>query len=80
MTTIADGVAVRVPVPAALEWKAPHGDRLLQWGRHVPVITTVIDAAENISLAFDIIDGLTRRPGTPHQREHPRNAQDGGIP
>jgi PII-like signaling protein len=37
----------------------PHGDRFLQWGRHVPVITTVIDTAENIALAFDIIDRLT---------------------
>ena len=37
----------------------PHGDRFLQWRHHVPVITTVIDTAENISIAFDIIDRLT---------------------
>jgi PII-like signaling protein len=43
--------------------QAPHGDRLLSWGRHVPVITTVIDTAENISLAFDIIDELTGDQG-----------------
>jgi PII-like signaling protein len=43
--------------------EAPHGDRFLQWGRHVPIITTVVDTAENISLAFEIIDQLTGEQG-----------------
>ena len=38
---------------------APHGDRILQLGRHVPVLTTVIDTPERISAAFAIIDELT---------------------
>jgi PII-like signaling protein len=37
----------------------PHGDRHLQLRHHVPVITTVVDTAENIALAFGIIDRLT---------------------
>ena len=43
--------------------QAPHGDRLLQLGRHVPVVTSVIDAPERIAAAFDIIDSLTTEQG-----------------
>ncbi|MGH3249276.1 MAG: DUF190 domain-containing protein, partial [Trebonia sp.] len=42
---------------------APHGDRLLQAGRRVPVVTVVIDLPERISAAFAIIDELTREQG-----------------
>jgi PII-like signaling protein len=42
---------------------APHGDRLLQLGRHVPAVTTVIDSPERIAAAFDVIDELTREHG-----------------
>jgi PII-like signaling protein len=42
---------------------APHGDRLLQLGRHVPAITIVIDTAERIATAFTIIDELTTERG-----------------
>jgi PII-like signaling protein len=42
---------------------APHGDRLLQLGRHVPAISIVIDAPERIERAFTIIDELTREQG-----------------
>jgi len=38
---------------------APHGDHFPRHGHHVPVVTTVIDRAERISVAFDIIDALT---------------------
>jgi PII-like signaling protein len=38
---------------------APHGDRLLQLGRHVPAVSVVIDAPERIATAFDVIDELT---------------------
>ncbi len=42
---------------------APHGDRLLQLRRHVPVMTTVIDAPERIERSFQIIDELTGEHG-----------------
>ena len=42
---------------------APHGDRLLQAGRRVPVVTIVIDAPERIAAAFDVIDPLTAEQG-----------------
>jgi PII-like signaling protein len=42
---------------------APHGDRLLQLGRHVPVVTVVIDEPQRIAAAFDIIDSLTVAQG-----------------
>ena len=32
-------------------------------GRHVPTVTTVIETAERIFAAFDIIDELTRELG-----------------
>jgi PII-like signaling protein len=41
----------------------PHGDRLLQLGRHVPAVTVVIDSAERIAAAFDVIDELTAEQG-----------------
>lgn len=42
---------------------APHGDRLLQLGRHVPTVTTVIDAPERIASYFPLIDELTSARG-----------------
>ena len=41
----------------------PHGDRLLQLGRHAPAVTIVIDTPERISLAFAVIDELTAEHG-----------------
>ncbi len=38
---------------------APHGDRLLQIRRHVPVVTIVIDSPHRIGRAFDVIDQVT---------------------
>ena len=38
---------------------APHGDHFPRHDRHVPVVTTVIDRAERIGVAFDVIDALT---------------------
>ena len=38
---------------------APHGDHFRPNGRHVPVVTTVIDTPERIAIAFDVIDSLT---------------------
>ena len=42
---------------------APHGDRLLQLGRHVPVVTIVIDTPERIAGAYSVIDELTSERG-----------------
>lgn len=42
---------------------APHGDRLLQLGRHVPAVTIVIDTPERICSAFAVIDELTGERG-----------------
>jgi PII-like signaling protein len=41
----------------------PHGDRLFQLGRHVPVVTIVIDAPERIARAYSIIDEFTTEGG-----------------
>jgi PII-like signaling protein len=41
----------------------PHGDRLLQLGRHVPVVTIVIDSPQRIAAAFGVIDELTSERG-----------------
>ena len=42
---------------------APHGDRLLQLGRHVPTVTIVIDTPERIATAYRVIDELTSERG-----------------
>lgn len=58
---------------------APHGDRLLQLGRHVPVVTTVIDTPERIATAFSAIDELTREHGLVTSETVPaRRASAGG--
>ena len=38
---------------------APHGDRLLQLGRHVPVVTIIVDTPEGIARSFPIVDEVT---------------------
>ncbi|MFN2496219.1 MAG: DUF190 domain-containing protein [Pseudonocardiaceae bacterium] len=43
--------------------RAPHGDRLLQLGRRVPVVTVIIDAPDRIATSFDIVDELTAEHG-----------------
>jgi PII-like signaling protein len=42
---------------------APHGDKLLQLHRHVPVVTIVIDRPERIAKAFGVIDEMTQQRG-----------------
>jgi PII-like signaling protein len=42
---------------------APHGDRLLQLGRHVPAVTVVIDTSGRIARGYAIIDELTSERG-----------------
>lgn len=41
----------------------PHGDRVFQLARHVPVVTTVVDRPEAIAASFDVVDELTREHG-----------------
>jgi PII-like signaling protein len=41
----------------------PHGDRLLQLRRRVPVVTIVLDRPERIARAFDAVDELTVQGG-----------------
>jgi PII-like signaling protein len=41
----------------------PHGDKLLQLGRHVPVTTIIVDTPDNIARTFDIVDELTQEHG-----------------
>jgi PII-like signaling protein len=42
---------------------APHGDRLVQLGRRVPVVTTIVDTPDGIARSFEIVDELTREHG-----------------
>jgi len=41
----------------------PHGDRLFQLGRRVPVATAVVDSPARIARWFAVIDALTREHG-----------------
>jgi PII-like signaling protein len=43
--------------------RAPHGDRLWQLRRHVPVVTTILDRPEGIARWFDVVDRLTAATG-----------------
>ena len=57
---------------------APHGDRLLQAGRRVPVLTVVIDAPDRIATAFAIVDELTREQGLVTSETVPAMRAPGG--
>ena len=46
----------------------PHGDRVFQFGRHVPAVTTVIDRPERAQEWFAIVDALTTAARAGHQR------------
>jgi PII-like signaling protein len=41
----------------------PHGDRLFQIARRVPVTTIIVDTPNSIARSFDIVDALTTRHG-----------------
>ena len=41
----------------------PHGDRLFQLGRHVPVTTIIVDTPDNIARSFDVVDEITQEHG-----------------
>jgi PII-like signaling protein len=42
---------------------APHGDRLLQLRRHVPMVTILVDTPERIAESFKIVDEMTDEAG-----------------
>ncbi len=37
----------------------PHGDRMLQLRRHVPIVSILVDTPERIAASFEIVDELT---------------------
>jgi len=41
----------------------PHGDRMLQLRRHVPVVSIVVDTPARIAASFEIVDELTAERG-----------------
>jgi PII-like signaling protein len=41
----------------------PHGDRPFSLGRHVPVVTIIIDTPHNIAESFDVVDEITQEQG-----------------
>ncbi|WP_410506012.1 DUF190 domain-containing protein [Mycolicibacterium mucogenicum] len=57
------GVTVLRGIWGFHDGRTPHGDRLLQLGRRVPVTTIVVDTPENIATAFDLIDEVTSAHG-----------------
>jgi PII-like signaling protein len=42
---------------------APHGDRVWQWGRSVPVVTVIVDEPAAIARSFAVVDELTVEHG-----------------
>jgi PII-like signaling protein len=56
---------------------APHGDRLLQLRRRVPVVTVVVDRPERIARAFEVIDGFTGERGLVTSEKVPALADAG---
>jgi PII-like signaling protein len=42
---------------------APHGDRLLQVRRHVPLVTVIVDTPEHVARVFPALDAATRERG-----------------
>ena len=41
----------------------PHGDKLFQLTRRMPVVTVIIDTPERIARSFDIVDDVTAEHG-----------------
>lgn len=63
----------------------PHGDKMFQLVRHVPVTTIIIDTPDNIAASFDIIDDITAEHGlvtsemVPAQVSLDGDRRDGGT-
>ena len=43
--------------------RAPHGDRVWQLGRRVPVVTVIVDEPDGIARSFAVVDELTAEHG-----------------
>jgi PII-like signaling protein len=43
--------------------RKPHGDRLFQLSRHVPVTTIIVDRPDRIARSFEVVDEFTREQG-----------------
>lgn len=43
--------------------REPHGDKVFQFGRQVPVMTVIVDTPESIAASFGIVDELTAEHG-----------------
>ena len=56
---VADGATVLRGIWGFHGDHAPHGDRLFQLGREVPVTTVIVDTPTRIAGCFDAIDALT---------------------
>ncbi|MDR3663901.1 MAG: DUF190 domain-containing protein [Mycobacterium sp.] len=57
------GVTVLRGIWGFHDGRTPHGDKLFQLGRQVPVMTIVVDTPENIATAFDLVDEITSHHG-----------------
>jgi PII-like signaling protein len=60
----------------------PHGDRLFQLGRRVPVLTVVVDTPERIAASFAVVDELTGAHGVVSSEMVPALGgadRDGGL-
>jgi PII-like signaling protein len=63
----------------------PHGDRLFQLGRRVPVLTVVVDSPERIAESFAVVDELTAEHGVVSSEMVPAltrgsgTGRDGGL-
>lgn len=55
----ASGVTVLRGVWGFQGGQRPHGDRLFQFGRQVPVMTVIVDSPARIAASFAIVDELT---------------------
>lgn len=62
-SSTANGATVLRGVWGFSEDQKPHGDRLFQLTRRVPVTTIVVDTPQRIARSFDIVDELTGRHG-----------------
>ena len=43
--------------------RKPHGDRLIQFGRQVPVMTVIVGSPASIALSFEVVDDVTGESG-----------------
>ena len=59
----ADGATVLRGIWGFRGDQEPHGDKLIQLNRQVPVTTIIVDAPDSIAHSFDIVDELTSQHG-----------------